>query len=460
MKTKIKKYQVALSVLGSVILLGAGLMACSQFVSKWGLDAIDGMKTPQDPPLSCGMTIPADSLAGQRQSCAFSAGSHASESLGIPLDVSSSIPIRHVIVMMKENRSFDHLFGKLHDQGQPEVEAVPSDYVNPDLNGVLVAPFHADTTCIATDPTHQSASMVAGVAGGAMNGFVQSAARTSGATDGGHFVMSQYESSDLPFYYWLANHYAINDRHFAPMQSGTFSVRNFMMFGTNAGVVDTGLAFPDPDRPSIFRTLMTAKPTPFTWGAYTDGPPLSGTLGWKAGDPGVHSMQELYDALDADDDKLPNVVFVDGTEDIEDDHPTADLQFGEAWTRRIYEHAVHSPHWPRMAIIWTYDEGGGFADHVPPPKGCLAKPSDSPFTDFGPRVPLVVISPWAKMHYVSHVVHDHTAITKFIETIFDLPALTARDANSDALMDMFDFSCGRDMSAPVAPEAGSGGCRK
>jgi phospholipase C len=80
-------------------------------------------------------------------------------------------------------------------------------------------------------------------------------------------------------------------------------------------------------------------------------------------------------------------------------------------------------------------------------------------TKLGPRVPLVAISPWAKRHYVSHVVHDHTAITRFIETIFDLPALTARDANSDALMDLFDFSCGRESFVPgPAPEAGTGGC--
>ena len=75
------------------------------------------------------------------------------------------------------------------------------------------------------------------------------------------------------------------------------------------------------------------------------------------------------------------------------------------------------------------------------------------------RVPWSVISPWARRHYVSHVVHEHTSITRFIETVFDLPALTARDANSDALLDMFDFSCGRDSTPPAgAPAVGTGGC--
>jgi phospholipase C len=76
----------------------------------------------------------------------------------------------------------------------------------------------------------------------------------------------------------------------------------------------------------------------------------------------------------------------------------------------------------------------------------------------GPRVPLVAISPWAKRAFVSHDVTDHTAITRFIEMLFGLPALSARDANSEALFDLFDFSCGRDMSVPAAPNPGTGGC--
>ncbi|HEY2369107.1 MAG TPA: alkaline phosphatase family protein, partial [Polyangiaceae bacterium] len=159
-----------------------------------------------------------------------------------------------------------------------------------------------------------------------------------------------------------------------------------------------------------------------------------------------------------DQGTLPNVAFVDGIENVEDDHPEADLQRGEAWTKSIIDHALTSPEWQRLAIVWTYDEAGAFADHVPPPNGCLALPSSSPFTLMGPRIPLAVISPWAKRGYVSHVVHDHTAITRFIETLFDLPALTARDANSDALLDMFDFTCGRDLSVPPAPNPGTGGC--
>ena len=194
---------------------------------------------------------------------------------------------------MRENRSFDHLLGGLHDAGQPGVEAIPSTYFNLDAAGVVVPPSHARTTCIATDPGHQSASMRASVNHGKMDGFVTNAASTTG-TDG-HFAMDTYGPSDLPFDYFLARTWAINDRHFAPVVSGTFANRNFMLFGSNAGAVDTGIVFPAPTTPSLLHSLMNAH---FTWGAYTDGRPFSGALDWGPEDPGVHPMSELFEALD------------------------------------------------------------------------------------------------------------------------------------------------------------------
>jgi phospholipase C len=426
--------------------------ACDPQKSNWGLDAIRTMTTPpDDPTLDCGVTIPADSSADVRAACEFEAGASVLATLGIDAATSAQIPIRHVVIVMKENRSFDHLLGPLHDHGRADVEGVPPTYSNPDAQGNPVFPSHATTTCIPHDPGHQSASVLASINNGTMDGFVLNAAQTSG-TDG-HFVMWEYDDSDFPFYYWLASTFAIADRHFAPMASGTFGNRNFLMFGTNAGVVDTGISFPPPNTPSIMQLMMNRG---FTWGAYSDGEPASGALDWGPSDPGVHSLRDLYNALAAG--TLPNLAFVDGRDYIDDDHPFADIQTGEAWTKAIYDRAVVSPQWPRMAIIWTYDEAGGFADHVPPPRGCQAAPSNAPFTQLGPRVPLVAISPWAKRGFASHVAHDHTAILRFIETVFDLGALTGRDANSDALLDLFDFSCGRDLSVPDAPAAGTGGC--
>ena len=410
-----------------------------------------------------------DPLAGQRAMCAFGAGDKAATTLGIAGDVQKKIPIKHIIVMMKENRAFDHLLGHLAQAGQPGADGIPSTFTNKDKNGVDVPFTHATSTCISHDPGHQWNEMHAQVDAGAMDGFVTSAAKTTG-TDG-HFAMSYYDENDLPFFYFIANTYALNDRHFASARSGTFPDRNFLLFGTANGVKCTGCGYPATSLDSIFKQLDKAS---VSWAAYTDGDYFSGTLGSKPQSyfdashlrGGITTGNKAFftDIAAAD---FPSVVFVDGDDNVTDDHPTANLQVGEDWSRQIYEAAVKSPHWNDMALLWTYDEAGGFADHVPPPPNDVAQtpvcldgdPKDANFTELGVRVPMAVISPYARPHHVSHVVQEHTAITRFIATVFDLPALTKRDANSDALLDMFDFDCPPALvKPPQSPAPGVGGC--
>ncbi len=430
------------------------LLGCDPQKGDWGFEAIRTLPTPPDPPLVCGATIPVDTHVAERAGCAFSVGSHAAATLNIDGATAQTFPIRHVVILMKENRSFDHLLGALHERGQPGTEAVPATFANPDSHGNLIYPFGAPTTCVPYDPGHQSVSVRTCLDDSMMDGFVRNAASTTESD--GSFVMSAYDEPDLPFYYWLAKTYALNDRHFASLASGTYANRAFYVLGANFGVVDTGIDYPPPSTPSIMQLLMNAG---YTWAAYTDSQPFDGAFDWDSSSPGVHSMPALYDALDKG--TLPNVAFVDGDEDIEDDHPVADLQVGEAWLKVIYDHAVASPQWPRMALLWTYDEAGGFADHVAPPTDvCAPDPAHPPFAGLGPRVPFVAISPWAKRNYVSHVPQDHTAMTRFIETLFDLPSLSGRDANMGALMDLFDFSCGADAPVSAAPAAGTGGCAR
>ena len=444
------------SLIALMMLVIPGLASsCSPAPKRadWHLDAITAMKTPADPPLVCPVTIPADTHAAERSSCAFSDGATAADTLGIPPDVARSIPIRHVIVVMRENRSFDHLWGPLAVDGQPAATPIPASFANPDLLGETVTPYRQTTTCLSADPAHQWAAMHTSVHDGAMNGFVGVAASTTG-TDG-HFSMSYYDGTLLPFQHWVATTWSISDAHFSSARAGTYPNRDFLLLGTTDGVYD-GSRYPSARTPSIFLSLMNAG---FTWGVYGDGALLSGALGWQAGDPGTHTFARFLADIDAG--TLPNVVFVDGIDYVEDDHPPADLQVGEAWLRNVYQHAVKSPLWPRLALVVTYDEAGGYADHVAPSLACIARPmlQDLPFFERGPRVPLAVISPYSRPRHVSHVVHDHTAITRLVETIFGLGALTARDANSDALLDMFDFSCDPPMlTPPDAPAAGTGGC--
>ena len=412
---------------------------------------------------ACSTPLPADPFASQRASCSFTTGANVTSTLPLTASQQAAIPIKNIIVMMKENRSFDHLLGQLHSL-VPAVEPIPANFTNPGATGGTVAPFHQTTTCIKNDPGHQWTDMHTQVDNGAMDGFVKSAASSTG-TDG-TFAMSYYTPADLPFYYWLASTYPVNDRHFASARSGTFPDRNFLLLGTPDGVQSTGSGFPLSTTPTIFESMTSAA---VSWGVYSDGSLLSGTLNWTSSHPGTGSFATFLSQLDAG--TLPQVAFVDGVDNVTDDHPTADLQQGEAWSRTIYQHATASSLWPHLAIIWTYDEGGGFFDHVPPPNNwCVPRPSDPPvggngtldtaFFELGVRVPLVVISPYARSGYTSHVVQEHTAITRLIEAVFNLPALTNRDANSDALLDMFDFGCPPAfLTPPPAPASGTGGCK-
>ena len=121
-----------------------------------------------------------------------------------------------------------------------------------------------------------------------------------------------------------------------------------------------------------------------------------------------------------------------------------------------------SPQWPRSALFLTYDEHGGFFDHVPPPPACkpddiapILESGDEPgeFDRYGIRVPMALVSPFARRHFVSHTAYDHTSVLRFIETRFDLPALTARDANADPMLELFDFQHPRFRKPPKLPKA-------
>jgi phospholipase C len=390
---------------------------------------------------------PVDAHAADRLACTFAKGAKVEATLGIDAAARAKIPITHIIIVAEENRSFDHYFGKLSTLGQPDAEGWPAGFTNPDKNAVKVAPHHLTSTCLAADPPHQGTAMHNGWDKGKMDGFVKSAA-VSG-TDG-HFAMGYYNDTDLPFYYWLANTYSIADHYFGATLGGTWANRDYLYAGTSNGVTDTGQA--TISVPTIYDAMDEAG---VTWGVYTDGGVRQDSLGWTKTHKGVAKFSAFLAALG--DGSLPAVSFVDPGAG-QDEHPPADVQGGEAWGRKIYMAARNSPLWTKLVVVYTYDESGGLADHVPPPKACLASPDQTAFDRYGVRIPAIIISPWARPHYVSHRVHDHTSALRLIELLNDLPALTGRDANADALLDMFDFECPTLTDAPMPPAAGTKGC--
>jgi phospholipase C len=193
---------------------------------------------------------------------------------------------------------------------------------------------------------------------------------------------------------------------------------------------------------------------------YTDGEPFQDALGWSHQHGGVFNFDQFV--ASAADGSLPSVAFVDPPAfSDEDEHPSgvADLGKGQNWSRSVYEAMVGSPLWGQSALFLTWDEWGGFFDHVPPPPACAPTMDQPDFNRHGFRIGFLLASPWARPHTVSHVVHSHTSVDRFIELLFDLPALTDRDANSDALLDMFDFSAPAMMTPPPAPEVNLPPCQ-
>ena len=352
-----------------------------------------------------------------------------------------NIPTEHIIVLMQENHSFDQYFGKLNQTSfyGSEVDGLNSNMLNVDRENKSTSPFHASSLC-TPDPDHEWTAMHEIWNHGKNDGFV----RMSGTN-----AMSYYDETDINFYYKLANDFAIADRYFSSVLGPTYPNRFFLYSGTAFGHIDNSL--PNPivqfNQKTIFDVLNQYG---ISWKYYHNGPGfihLYGPLN-------SHNAEKIKPIesykQDLENGSLPQVVFIDSDNfRDEDEHPSANIQIGQKFVFFKLHDLVKSKYWANSAFFLTYDEAGGFFDHVSPPEACIPdnidpilKPSDTlaQYDRLGFRVPFIAVSPFAKRHYVSHKVYDHTSILRFIETKFNLPALTYRDANAGDLLDLFDFS--------------------
>jgi len=384
----------------------------------------------------------------------YQKGSLPAETQGASYPSGNAIPVDHIIVVMMENRSFDHYFQKLPEYGQPDAEVAPDDFSNPDTDGNPVTIFR-DTQYCFVDTDHHWDGTHRQINGGAMDGFVTTNEgfhefpQTGLEMLTGARAMGYYTAEDLPFYYWLANEFALGDHYFSSMPGPTFPNRMFLYGATSYGHVHNNVP---PPGDMIIDWLEARQ---LDWKVYASATPamamyvseISTLLAHKA------TTQDFLD--DAAAGRLPQVAFVDpdvglatGQFDTNDEHPPALPQLGQSFVASIVDALTRSPNWSRSALFLTYDEHGGQYDHVVPPAACppddLApklEPGDpdKPFDQYGLRVPFIVVSPYAKKHYVGHQIYDHTSIMRFIQARFVMPAFTNRDANALAPWDMFDF---------------------
>jgi phospholipase C len=376
--------------------------------------------------------------------------------------------IQHVVVLMMENHSFDNVLGMVPHQvtGRAKVDGLtvkrgkvvnsnPSSIAPYAINPQQVTAQRASSPCQESGKPSQAwnASHVSWN-NGLNNGFVQASTAVA---------MWYWDKGFLPTTYALAQHYPFGQRYFSSVLAQTYPNRRFLFCGTASGITATnGYTFRVPAaNGTIFNQLLNHN---ISWRNYVQ--PTGGALEasplivpeFALSPRCVARLRPISSFFsDAANGDLPAFSFLDPNYDTTSEENPQDIQAGERFIAQVVNALTHSRQWHKTALFITWDEHGGYYDHVPPPRA-IAPDNIAPITDpsalsnpnvplapgdytrYGFRVPLFVISPWARSNYVSNVVQDHTSILAFIERKWNLPALSYRDANAHPLTDYFDFT--------------------
>jgi phospholipase C len=347
-----------------------------------------------------------------------------------------------IVVLMKENHSYDNYFGAFErgDGFTLGADGLPLNS-NPDAQGNpvrvhhLSLPFNPSFSVSQTwNDSHRQWN------NGAMDGFV--------TTTNSDEPMGYFDGTDLPWYYGFARKYGIGDRYFCSLLGQTFPNRRFLQAATAAGQVNDSIPDPFARSPQLIWDLLDAHD--IGWANYfVEVPEVAlwprNILRYHGH---LHDIGDFYDDCKAG--RLPPVSMITTEALAASEGEYQDDQIGEAFTASLFDAASASPQWSGMLFVIVWDEGGGFYDHVPPPAAAVPDdippdihvPPDEPggYDRYGFRVPCLVASPFAKPGHVSSVVYDHTSVLATIEHKWNLPALTRRDAAASPLTDFVDAS--------------------
>jgi phospholipase C len=423
-------------------------------------------------------------------------------------------PVKHIVVLMMENHSFDNYLGTLAGRGEglPADEDGRPDAENPDASGQAVRAYHR------TSPVQQSgvpcqswSASHAQWADGKMNGFV-TATQTVAPQGDKTAAMGYWTEEDLPFYHGLARTFPLADHWFSSCLGPTFPNRRFLLAGTAHGLIDD-LPVDILDRPPAGTVLDMLTRHGISWANYRPdaadqsalrryaryesrrirhhfqslGRPLRRAkagfkrdlqctaslypLGLARHILHVHSIDQFF--ADADAGTLPGFCIVDPDFDEYSEENPQDIRKGESFAAEVISRVMHGKGWPDTLLIWTYDEHGGYYDHVAPP--AAVPPDDVPgrslvahpsrlrsilrllfpgyvrhaedlcagpvrYDTYGFRVPAVIVSPYARPHCVLPDVFDHTSVLKLVQEKWNLPALTRRDAAAISPIGALDLS--------------------
>jgi phospholipase C len=354
--------------------------------------------------------------------------------------------IKHIVVLMMENHSYDNHLGMLRRAGADGFTLGPRGHplaVNPYADGSLQHAFRMPNTCqLSGKPSQTWDNSHLQFARGKLDGFVQSAS--------GPVAMGYWQQADLPFYYSLASQFPIADRYFCSVLGPTFPNRRYLISATSLGMAnDTVPGLTEyPANGTIFDHLHAAG---VTWKDYFSVTSVAPTMALYPPllvkyPSHLAPVDDFFS--DAKAGTLPGFSLVEPNYLAESEEDPQDIALGERFAAQVIDAIMSGPGWKDTLLIWTYDEHGGYYDHVVPPaaiapdnilpkiKGATIKG----FELYGFRVPCAVISPWSRARYVSHQVFDHTSICALVEAKWNLPAMTRRDANAHDMLDMLDFT--------------------
>jgi phospholipase C len=373
--------------------------------------------------------------------------------------------LKHIVVLMMENRSFDHMLGSL-----PGIDGIVDTpgFINPDINNnpVQAQPLAEFQSQLQPDPDHHFPAVDLQIFGGAtgagrapnMQGFVKSFYNQQQDVGHSQKIMYYFKQSDLPVLTTLATEFAVFNRWFASIPGPTICNRAFAHYGTSFGRVDMNLLYVNEPFQSIYQRMIGATPRHTSKLYYYDT--ASSTMEVTNLLQNQPELFGTYDQFlhDCQTGQLPDYSFIEpnysdhdtaaGEEVASDQHPDHNVQAGELFIASVYNAIKQNADlWASTALLIVYDEHGGIFDHVPPP-ACTpdqftASANDTgtgvpfAFDRLGVRVPAILVSPWIPKGTVVNRVFDHASIPATVTKFFlgDYSPRSPRETNADVFIE-------------------------